>query len=236
VWWLASLYPWRQDVLVEVALSHCPETIIGGAGTGFRGISGGEKKRLAFGTELINDPSIIFADEPTSGLDSFMTRGVCTTMRRLADDGKIIMCVIHQPSSQTFDLFTHLLLLAKGRIVFQGPMSELHAYFSTLGIHCPRFHNPADFFIQQISVVPTQLEASMARLNRLWAGYSASELCRRNSAWKQHLPLHELNADRRPVSMTHFHASTRTQFYYTMKRNVQNQFRWVSGCWVLLGA
>lgn len=56
-----------EDVLVEVAMSHCPDTIIGGAGTGYRGISGGEKKRLAFGTELLNDPSIIFADEPTSG-------------------------------------------------------------------------------------------------------------------------------------------------------------------------
>lgn len=56
-----------EDVLVEVAMNHCPDTIIGGAGTGFRGISGGEKKRLAFGTELLNDPSIIFADEPTSG-------------------------------------------------------------------------------------------------------------------------------------------------------------------------
>ncbi len=56
-----------EDVLMEVAMSHCPDTIIGGAGTGYRGISGGEKKRLAFGTELLNDPSIIFADEPTSG-------------------------------------------------------------------------------------------------------------------------------------------------------------------------
>ena len=52
---------------MEVAMSHCPDTILGGAGTGYRGISGGEKKRLAFGTELLNDPSIIFADEPTSG-------------------------------------------------------------------------------------------------------------------------------------------------------------------------
>lgn len=59
-----------------------------------------------------------------------MTRGVCTTMRELADAGKIIMCVIHQPSSQTFDLFTHLLLLAKGRIVYNGPMSTLQSYFA----------------------------------------------------------------------------------------------------------
>ncbi len=214
-----------EDVLVEVAMSHCPETIIGGAGTGFRGISGGEKKRLAFGTELLNNPSIIFADEPTSGLDSFMTRGVCTTMRELADDGKIIMCVIHQPSSQTFDLFTHLLLLAKGRTVYNGPMSTLQSYFSSLGVVCPRFHNPADFFINQISIVPTKQEASMARLKMLWDAYEGSNLCTSNMAWKAEMPEAVRTAQHKAVSMKHFHASTYTQFYYTMRRNIQNEFR-----------
>lgn len=214
-----------EDVLVEVAMSHCPDTIIGGAGTGYRGISGGEKKRLAFGTELLNDPSIIFADEPTSGLDSFMTRGVCTTMRELADDGKIIMCVIHQPSSQTFDLFTHLLLLAKGRIVYNGPMATLQGYFASLGIVLPKFHNPADFFINQISIVPTQQQASMAKLQKLWDSYEASNLCISNNAWKKEMPEGVLKAKRKIVSMKHFHASTWTQFYYTLQRNMQNEFR-----------
>lgn len=214
-----------EDVLMEVAMSHCPETIIGGPGTGYRGISGGEKKRLAFGTELLNNPSIVFADEPTSGLDSFMTRGVCMTMRELADDGKIIMCVIHQPSSQTFDLFTHLLLLAKGRIVYNGPMATLQSYFSSLGVICPHFHNPADFFINQISIVPTEQEASMTRLQTLWDAYENSNLAAGNMAWKAEMPAEILNLKHKAVSMKHFHASTWTQFYYTMKRNIQNEFR-----------
>ena len=155
-----------------------------------------------------------------------MTRGVCTTMRELADDGKIIMCVIHQPSSQTFDLFTHLLLLAKGRIVYNGPMATLQSYFSSLGVVCPRFHNPADFFINQISIVPTKQEASYARLKMLWDSYENSNLAKGNMAWKDELSEEVRTAKHKAVSMKHFHASTATQFYFTMKRNIQNEFRY----------
>lgn len=216
-----------EDVLVEVALNHCADTIIGGGNSGIRGISGGERKRLSFGTELLNDPSIVFADEPTSGLDSFMTRGVCTTMRELANHGKVIMCVIHQPSSQTFDLFTHLLLLAKGRIVYQGPMSELNAYFSALGIHCPAFHNPADFYIQQVSIVPAKAKASMKKLEGLWSSYAQSDLAVTNRAWRRTVPSDLYHAKRAFISTDRFHSSFATQFYYTMARNVQTQLRWV---------
>lgn len=90
---------------------------------------------------------------------------------------------------------------------------------------CPRFHNPADFFINQISIVPTKQEASMARLKMLWDAYEASALCSQNLAWKKELPESVLRAKHKPVSMKHFHASTWTQFYYTMRRNIQNEFR-----------
>jgi len=45
---------------------------------------------------------------------------VCTLLRKLANTGKIVVCVIHQPSSDTFNLFTHLCLLAKGRMAYLG--------------------------------------------------------------------------------------------------------------------
>ena len=78
------------------------------------GISGGERKRLSVATELLSDPEIIFADEPTSGLDAFMALSVCKILKGLAASGKLVLCVIHQPSSEIFELFTHLLLLGRG--------------------------------------------------------------------------------------------------------------------------
>lgn len=65
----------------------------------------------------------------------------------------------------------------------------------------------------------------MARLKMLWDAYEASALCSQNLAWKKELPESVLRAKHKPVSMKHFHASTWTQFYYTMRRNIQNEFR-----------
>lgn len=66
-------------------------------------------------TELLSNPDVIFADEPTSGLDAFMALAVCKILRNLSKQGKLVICVIHQPSSEIFELFTNLLLLAKGK-------------------------------------------------------------------------------------------------------------------------
>jgi ABC-type multidrug transport system ATPase subunit len=52
--------------LDELGLSSCADTVIGGSLT--KGISGGEKKRVSIGIELISQPEIIFLDEPTSGM------------------------------------------------------------------------------------------------------------------------------------------------------------------------
>lgn len=210
-----------EEVIVDCALNHIAETYLGGPGASVRGVSGGERKRVAFGTELLNDPRIIFADEPTSGLDSYMTNQMCGMMRALANRGKIIMCVIHQPSSQTFNLFSHLLLLAKGKIVYLGKIKEMENYFEKMGIQMPPFYNPADFYIQQLSIIPSKQAESWARLNKLWSNYSNSYLCHENNKWKDDMNEGVLQQQRRHVAMQQFNASTWDQFKYTFSRNMK---------------
>ena len=70
-----------------------------------KGISGGERKRTSIGYELITRPSLLLCDEPTSGLDSFMAMSIVETMKNLAKNGKTIICTIHQPSSELFEMF-----------------------------------------------------------------------------------------------------------------------------------
>ena len=70
-----------------------------------KGISGGEKRRLAFASEILTNPPLLFCDEPTSGLDSFMAQSLVESMKLLSSSGKTVICTIHQPSSQVFELF-----------------------------------------------------------------------------------------------------------------------------------
>ena len=86
------------DVVSSVGLQQVFYSIIGGEGTPYRGLSGGEKKRLSVATELLSNPAVIFADEPTSGLDSFISYHVLEVMRDIAQSGKLVFSVIHQPS------------------------------------------------------------------------------------------------------------------------------------------
>lgn len=105
-----------------------------------------------------------------------MAEAVCVLLRKLANTGKIVVCVIHQPSSDTFNLFTHLCLLAKGRMAYLGELSKAVDYFASIGHACPANFNPADFFIEELAVVPSEYEKSMARLRVVTDAYANSEL------------------------------------------------------------
>ena len=71
----------------------------------------------------------MFFDEPTSGLDSFMAMSIVDCMKSLTEKGKTIVCTIHQPSSEIFEKFDQLYLLAEGRLAFFGPLNEAKYFF-----------------------------------------------------------------------------------------------------------
>lgn len=87
-----------KDIIKEMNIENCQNTQVGEPGIK-RGISGGERKRVAIGTELVDNPSLLFVDEPTTGLDSFTAEQVIGTLRDLAKTGRTIICTIHQPVS-----------------------------------------------------------------------------------------------------------------------------------------
>lgn len=85
-----------------------------------RGVSGGERKRVSIGVELISNPSLLFLDEPTSGLDSFQAMSVMGAMRGLARARRTVICAIHQPRSSIFDMLDFLVLVSEGRTIYAG--------------------------------------------------------------------------------------------------------------------
>ncbi len=95
-------------------------------------VSGGQRKRLNIGLELMREPVVLFIDEPTSGLSSFDSEKVMSLMRNQALSGKLVFAIIHQPSSDIIKMFDKLWILDKGGyMIYDGDPVEALVYFKT---------------------------------------------------------------------------------------------------------
>ena len=170
----------QVDRIIEVlGLKECADGVfIGSSGATSanghgKGLSGGEKRRVSVGIQMLSDPHVLCADEPTSGLDSFTALTVIHALRDLTtskpepiagnnsnsnnDNSSgpnkppiTVICSIHQPRADIFDIFSSILLLSSGgRLIYSGNMgmSEMLRYFSGIGYPCPATSNPADYYV-----------------------------------------------------------------------------------------
>ncbi|XP_065178253.1 protein white-like isoform X1 [Sycon ciliatum] len=155
-----------EEVLQEVGLLDVAGSTIGDP-LRIRGISGGERKRLSFASEVLTDPPLLFVDEPTSGLDSYMAESVVTTLQNLAQAGRTILTTIHQPASEIYTMFDRVMLLAEGRTAFLGPCQEAIEHFRSQGHECPPNFNPADFFVHKLAIVPRKEDECRQRVKSI---------------------------------------------------------------------
>lgn len=175
----ASVGPAERGELVgglikRLGLVKAADTRVGDAKT--RGISGGERKRLNLACELISAPNLVAVDEGTTGIDSFQALKVVQALQGLAADGHTVLASIHQPQSSIYALFDDLLLLAEGRVVYMGPTGGAHEYFEGLGHGCPPAYNPAEHWIDLVSIdyaSPDSEASSRARVHKLHAAWDA---------------------------------------------------------------
>lgn len=107
----------RGNLLILYDAYHCCAAAAG--------ISGGERKRVSIGHEIITNPSIVMLDEPTSGLDSTTALHLLVTLRQLAEGGRAICTTIHQPSSRLYRQLNKLMLLADGHVMYYGDADQV---------------------------------------------------------------------------------------------------------------
>lgn len=134
-----------EAVITQLGLTKCKNSIIGGSF--MRGVSGGERKRVSIGQEMLINPSLLFLDEPTSGLDSTTAQRIVSTVWEQAKGGRTIVMTIHQPSSRLFYMFDKVLLLSDGNPLYFGKGSEIMDYFSSVGYTPSVAMNPSDFVL-----------------------------------------------------------------------------------------
>lgn len=111
-------------------------------------LSGGEQKRLSIALELIDDPKIIIIDEPTTSLDICTSTQCIVLLKKLAMEGRTVICTIHQPSAIIFNLFDFVYGMANGRCIYMGSSLNLVEFLNELDLQCPSSYNPADFFLE----------------------------------------------------------------------------------------
>lgn len=134
-----------DSVIAELGLTRCQSGPIGGPL--LRGLSGGERKRVSIGQEMLVNPSLLLLDEPTSGLDSTTAQRILAALRELAALGRTIVTTIHQPSTRLYRLFDKVIVLSDGSPIYSGPASGAVRYFASIGFTPESPMNPADFLL-----------------------------------------------------------------------------------------
>ena len=134
----------------ELRLTEIAQNRIGSGGRN-AGVSGGERKRVSIGMELVSQPSVLVLDEPTSGLDSFAANKIVNLLSDLASKNRIVLISIHQPSMKSFMTFDQIFLLGEGRVMYNGKPSEVEEVFGQCGFPCPTMETVADHMLDVVS-------------------------------------------------------------------------------------
>lgn len=223
-----------EDVIAELRLRQCANTRVGNMYV--RGVSGGERRRVSIGVQLLWNPGILILDEPTSGLDSFTAHNLVRTLSRLAKGNRLVLISLHQPRSDIFRLFDLVLLMTSGTPIYLGAAQHMVQYFTEIGYPCPRYSNPADFYVDLTSIDRRTKEQEMATTEKarslaalflekvrgfddfLWKA-EAKEPPRSTYAVSQTLPQY---ADCGPAAQL---PGVMQQFTTLIRRQISNDFR-----------
>ena len=151
----------QRDTLVQtfidkLGLSHVQDRKVGDRSLpGAKdGLSGGEQRRLSLALVMMGRPRLFLADEATTGLDSSQAIKVVRLISDLAKEYQIpALLSMHQPRASIWKKLDKFILLGPGgKVCYMGKRVEALSYFQELGYKCPEETNPAEFFIDLVTV------------------------------------------------------------------------------------
>ncbi|KAG0700792.1 ABC-2 type transporter-domain-containing protein [Suillus ampliporus] len=218
---MAELEEYVDKCLVMCGLEDYADAVVGSLGIEHR-------KRTTIGVELAAKPKLLlFLDEPTSGLDSQSAWAIMKFLRELANNGQAILCTIHQPSAELFQVFDRLLLLKKGgQTVYFGNIGEgsstMLEYFQRNGApRCDPEANPAEYMLDVIGAGATA--SSSVDWHTIWKDSSEA------AALQEHIENIHNEGRARPVIQaqqpTQFATSWSHQLMALTQRNFQAYWR-----------
>ncbi|KAF5744910.1 ABC-2 type transporter family protein [Tripterygium wilfordii] len=139
-----------HSLMHELGLVHVADSFVGDEE--HRGISGGERKRVSIGVDMIHDPPILLLDEPTSGLDSTSALQVIELLSSMARaKQRTLLLSIHQPGYRILQYIPNFLILARGSVAYYGSLDSLEETIINLGFQIPMQLNALEFAMEIIS-------------------------------------------------------------------------------------
>lgn len=141
-----------EGLMQELGLIQVADGFVGDEEN--RGISGGERKRVSIGVDVIHDPPILLLDEPTSGLDSSSALQVIELLSSMARaKERTIVLSIHQPSYRILQCIPNFLILSQGSVAHNGSLESLELAITRQGFKIPPQINPLEFSMEIISTL-----------------------------------------------------------------------------------
>ncbi|KAK7465001.1 ATP-binding cassette transporter snq2 [Stygiomarasmius scandens] len=216
----------EKEAYVDKCLEMCGLEAFRDATVGSLNVE--NRKRTTIGVELAAKPKLLlFLDEPTSGLDSQSAWAIMAFLRDLADNGQAILCTIHQPSAELFQVFDRLLLLRKGgETVYFGDLGHnattLINYFEKNGArHCQPEENPAEYMLDVIGAGATA--KSIIDWYSVWSNSPQS------AALQTEIERIHREGRQKPAVETALHTEFATpwihQTWELLKRDMQSHYR-----------
>ena len=164
-----------KGLLDVTGMTSCQNTKAGGFL--FKGLSGGQRRRLTLAIALVKQPRVLILDEPTSGLDSAAAAAITSLLSSIARRcSAAIVCTIHQPSAVVFAGFQKTLVLSEGRVAYCGDRGGMASYFKSINVPLSKDANPAEAVLDLVSKDTTSAESVSNVLDRWAASDKSKEL------------------------------------------------------------
>lgn len=156
-----------KSLIDELGLSHVRGTRVGDD-CSIRGVSGGERRRVSIGVDVVHDPRVLILDEPTSGLDSSSALQIIGMLKEMAETkGRTVILSIHQPGFRIVKLLNSILLMAHGQALHQGSTNQLALHLTSMGLQIPPHVNVVEFAIESIETIEQQQSHSSDQMQQL---------------------------------------------------------------------
>ncbi|XP_039302856.1 ATP-binding cassette sub-family G member 1 isoform X1 [Solenopsis invicta] len=146
-----------NNIAENLWLSNCLDTLV-------IKLSGGERRRLSIGVQIISKSSVFLLDEPTSGLDSAASYQLISILHNMTKANCAVVCAIHQPSGRMISLFDDIMVLNRGKCMYCGPKSEILSTYNIAGFTRPSFYNIAEFVLE---VITEQKDEDLKNLHKI---------------------------------------------------------------------